>query len=87
MTDFFLEAREVGRLGTEIYDGKLRAILESKDCGRFVAIDVKSQDYEVDDDDYQASERLRSRHPDARVYVKRVGFPAAFTYRSPRVVS
>ena len=47
--------------------------------GKFVAIDVGSGDYEIDEDDYAAVARLRSRKPAADVWLMRAGYPT--TYR------
>ncbi len=45
----------------------------------FLAIDVLSGDYEIAPDDLTPSERLRTRHPDAVIYLRRVGDEAAYT--------
>lgn len=45
----------------------------------FLAIDTLSGDYEIAPDDLTPSLRLRERHPDAIIYVRRVGDEAAYT--------
>ena len=47
--------------------------------GKFVAIDVETGDYEIDEDDYAAVARLRSRKPAADIWLMRAGYPT--TYR------
>jgi hypothetical protein len=69
---------EVAILGKEIFDRQIQPKLQPKDDGKFVAIDVGSGDYEIDQDDYRAVARLRSRKPDAEVWLMRAGYPAAY---------
>ncbi|MDA0591592.1 MAG: hypothetical protein O3C17_26765 [Planctomycetota bacterium] len=68
----------IGDRGLAIYQRKLRTLLEPQDRGRFVAIDVETEDYEVAEEAHEASDRLRERHPHAQVLVERIGYPVAF---------
>lgn len=79
-----LPRQEIGQRGDEIYLTTLRGVLEPRCNGQFVAIDVESHDYEVADEAMDASDRLRQRHINAQVLVKRVGFPASFFARGAR---
>jgi hypothetical protein len=72
---------EIGERGVQIYESRLRALLEPQFRGQFVAIDVESEDYEVANDAAVASNRLWARRPDAQVLIERIGFPAAFNAR------
>ena len=69
---------EVARLGAEVFDRQVRPALGSEDDGKFVAIDVETGDYEMDDDDYAAVARLLSRKPAADVWLMRAGYRAAY---------
>ena len=80
-----LSGDEIVRLGNEIYDRSLKAILEPRLNGKFVAIAVEDGDYQVEDTSLQAGLRLRQRHPDAVFYVARVGYPFAEIITSPYV--
>ncbi len=51
---------ELARLGGKIFDRNVRPALRSEDTGKFVAIDVETNDFEIDEDDYTAVARLRS---------------------------
>lgn len=73
-----LERDEIGRLGSMIYEEKLRDQLKAGFHGQFVAIDVESGEYEVDVESSVATERLWQRLPESLVYVERIGYPAAF---------
>ena len=53
-------------LGRDLFDRRVRPALRPEDDGKFVAIDVDSGDYELDEDDYTAIMRLRSRQPAGR---------------------
>ena len=72
---------EVARLGAEVFDRRVQPSLRQEDDGKFVAIDVGSGDYELDEDDYAAVTRLRGRRPSAEVWLGRVGQPAAYRMR------
>jgi len=75
---------DTARVGTEMFDRRVRPSLGPADDGKFVAIDVLSGDFELDDDDYAAVTRLRTRHPTAEVWLERAGYPAAYQLRSGR---
>lgn len=69
---------ELARLGAEVYDRRVRPMLRPDDDGKFVAIDVGTGNFEIDDDDYTAVVRLRKRSPQAEIWLGRVGAPAAY---------
>jgi hypothetical protein len=69
---------EFARRGQEIYDRDILPRVRADDNGRFVAIDVDSGSYEIDRDDFAATERLLARHPDAQIWLARVGQRAAY---------
>jgi hypothetical protein len=69
---------ELARLGGEVFDSRVRPMLRPDDDGKFVAIDVGTGEFEIDDDDYAAVARLRARRPEAEIWLGRVGAPAAY---------
>jgi len=69
---------EVARLGTETYGRLVRPKLVPADDGKFVALDIFTGDYEIDEDDYTAIERLHARKPGAEVWLERAGEPTAY---------
>ncbi|MBW3597725.1 MAG: hypothetical protein KY475_10665 [Planctomycetes bacterium] len=75
---------EVGRLGVEVFDRQVRPDLDSEDDGKFVAVDVGTGDYELDEDDYTAVMRLRRRRPSAEIWLGRVGQHATYRMRCSR---
>ena len=70
---------EISRRGKEIYQKKIKHLVEPQDTGKFIVIDVQSGDYEVDEEHIAASDRLRQRHPAAVTYAGKVGYQAAYS--------
>ena len=67
--------RTTASLQTEaFYNTELRHQLEPAENGKFIVIDAKSHDYEVDDELIVATVHLRDRQPDGEMIVFRVGF-------------
>lgn len=71
-------SEEFSRRGQEIYDRVVRPALRPEDQNKFVAIDFESAGYEIDRDDYAATDRLLTRHPHAQIWLARVGQRAAY---------
>lgn len=69
---------EFARRGQEIYDQAIRPHVEPGNEGKFVAIDLETGAYELDPDDYTATERLLARTPNAQIWLLRVGHRAAY---------
>jgi hypothetical protein len=69
---------EIARRGREVYKRGIRHEVEGEHRGRFLVLDVESGDYEIADDDLEASERLLERRPDALLYGLRIGEGAAY---------
>jgi hypothetical protein len=72
---------EVARLGSELFERQVRPALRPEGDGKFVAVDIATGDFELDEDDYSAVTRLRARRPSADVWLGRVGQPAAYRMR------
>ena len=64
---------ELTRLGLEIQTRRIEPLLTPADAGKFVAIAVDNEAYEVHQDDFTAVARLLARHPTADVWLGRVG--------------
>jgi len=69
---------EFSRRGQEIYDRDVHPALRPEDEDKFVAIDIDSGSYELDRDDFTATERLLTRQPHAQIWLARVGQRAAY---------
>lgn len=75
---------ELARLGAEVFDRRVRPTLRPEDDGKFVAVDVVGEEYEIDADDYAAVMRLRARVPAADIWLLRVGSPTTCRIGSAR---
>ncbi|MGE3540491.1 MAG: hypothetical protein AB7N91_24005 [Candidatus Tectimicrobiota bacterium] len=69
---------EFAQRGQRIYTHDIQPHLTAADEGKFVAIDIDTGAYELDWDDYTATERLLSRHPTAQIWLLRVGHRTAY---------
>ena len=64
---------EFARRGDEIYDREISPRVGPADEGKFVVIDIETGEYEVDQDELAASDRLLARRRDAQMWTRRVG--------------
>lgn len=76
-----LSREELARLGEETFALKVQPLLRAEDDGKFVALDVESGVYELDEDEYAAVSRLHLRSPGAQVWLVRAGYPSAHRLR------
>ena len=70
---------EFAQRGQAFYERKVRPHMTNEDKGKFVAIDIETGVYEIDPDDYTATERLLQRQPAAQIWLCRIGHRT--TYR------
>ena len=63
-----------------IYREQIRPTLTEADIGKLVVIDVNSGEYEIDENDAEASHRLHERQPDAFGYCIRAGYSAVYFF-------
>ena len=59
--------------GEEIYQ-LLRDELESQYKGKVFVVDIETGNYEIADEDLEATDRLLAKNPDAVTYGLRIGF-------------
>lgn len=70
---------EVESRGEEIYEQQIRPSTATGDKGKFVVIDIETGDYELDEDDLQATKRALAKRPQAVLYGVRIGYPTAYS--------
>ena len=75
---------EIARLGAEAIERYVQPARRPEDEDKFVAIDVDTGDYELDEDDYAAVMSLRTRRPLAEIWLGRIGQPEAYRMRRGR---
>lgn len=78
---------EFTRRGAEIYERDIRPQVEADSAGKFVAIDIETGAWEMDADDYTATERLFHQVPDAQIWLVRVGHIATYRTRTINLIS
>ncbi len=71
-------AEQVGALGDELYETRIRERVESAHRGMIVAIDVRDGRYVIDETALAASERLLAQDPSAEIWCVRVGHEALY---------
>ena len=69
---------EVCELGRRIYEEQIKHLAEPLENGKSIVIDIETGDYEIDEDEIAADERLNERRPDAVGYLGRIGCKTAY---------
>jgi hypothetical protein len=64
---------EFAQRGDEIYESQVRPQVEAGNLGKIVAIDIETGTFEVDASEILASARLEAHHPDAQIWIVRIG--------------
>ena len=72
-------------LGWNIYNEKIKHLVEPKEKGKFLVIDVATGDYVVNRDLILAEDELEARQPDGVFYIMRIGYRAPFHMLSPKI--
>lgn len=64
---------EFMRRGDALYDQLIRPVFEPSHIGQFAAIDIETGEFEVDESEIAAGNRLRARLPKAQTWMSRIG--------------
>jgi frataxin-like iron-binding protein CyaY len=64
---------EFAQRGDRIYQTQIRSQIEAGNQGKIVAIDLETGDFELDASEIAACDRLESRHPNAQIWIVRIG--------------
>ena len=67
---------EFARRRMEIFERDIRPSLQPGDEDKYITIDIDSGQYEIDADDFTATERLLRRNPEAQMWLHRIGHKA-----------
>jgi hypothetical protein len=76
---------EHARLGTELYESRVRPLVEAGNHGRIVAIDIDSGEYKMAANTLMAAELLLARRPDSQIWCVCIGSPAVYRF-GPRLI-
>lgn len=88
--DIAVTREEAAHAGEQIYEGRLKSLLEPHHKGRVVAIHIPSEDHFLGDSLLDATDLLRDKYPLAGrgdVYARRVGEPMFVRARAQRVLT
>jgi hypothetical protein len=64
---------EFAQRGDALYETVVRAQIEEGDHGKIVAIDLETEAFEVDASEITACDRLEASHPNAQIWIVRIG--------------
>ncbi|MCL1466020.1 hypothetical protein [Argonema galeatum] len=64
---------EFAQRGDLIYETQIRPLVEASDRGKIVAIDIETGAFEIDASEIAACLRLEAHHPDAQIWIVRIG--------------
>ena len=78
MSERGLTKEQIGVLGNKIYQDRIKCLVEPREKGKFIAIDVQNGDFELADDLLTASRLLRERRPQSQRFGAKVGYPSAY---------
>jgi hypothetical protein len=80
-----LSDEKFARRGNALFDEHVRPHVDvDAEAHKFVAIDIETGKYELDESDVEATDRLIEREPEAegRIWLRRVGSPEAYHFGS-----
>ncbi len=81
-TESALTPEQIAQRGQKIYNERLKAELEPKEQGKFVAIEVESGGYVIGDTLIEALQKAREKYPGKLFHTVRVGFEGVFKMSS-----
>ena len=65
---------EIVSRGQDLYESRIRPLVERDNFGKYVVVDIETGEYEIDADHLAASNRAAAKHPDAPLFAMRIGF-------------
>jgi len=69
------------RKGKELYERRLKKLLEPEHKGEYIAIEPESGDYYLGQTMSEAYEKAAAAYPDKKFYLARVGHRAAVSFK------
>lgn len=67
------EQAEFARKGEEWFERHVRPIAKPGEEDKVAAIDIETGEFEIDDDELAACDRLQARIPSAQIWLRRLG--------------
>jgi hypothetical protein len=75
---------EFARRGDAIYESVVAPNLKPDDVGKYVAIDIDTEAFEIDAQELLACDRLSEKLPGAQIWLVRAGSPFLYRFGSSR---
>ena len=69
--------------GKRLYETKIKHLVEPQEKGKFLVLDITTEEYVVGRDLGYTTRELLDRHPDAVLHTVRIGHPSV--YKIPRM--
>lgn len=79
-----MQKTENGQLvkkGKQLYETKLRRLLEPEHKGEYIAVEPESGDYYLGRTMSETYEKAAEEHPDKKFFLARVGYKAALSFK------
>lgn len=81
MQAIFWTEEEVAQRAKEFYENGIRALVEHGDnIGKMIVIDAETGEYGIDEIGIEPGKRLKQKNPNARLFMMRIGYNAAFGF-------
>lgn len=81
MQAIFWTVEEVAQRARQFYDREIRQKVEHGDnLGKMIVIDAETGEYEIDDCGVESMLALKQKNPNARLFMIRMGYNAAFGF-------
>lgn len=68
---------EICDCGEKVYEEQIRRLVEPLENGKFIVIDIESGDYEIAEEELDASHRLKARRPESIRFLAKIGCRAS----------
>ena len=72
--------------GKELYETKIKPRVDPQEKGKLLVLDITTEDYVIGRNLGYITKELRERRPDAIIHTVRIGYPAVYHLRSPRIL-
>lgn len=81
MQAIFWTVEEVAQRAKQFYDQGIRQEVEHGDnIGKMIVIDAETGEYGIDEVGIEPGLRLKQKNPNARLFMMRIGYNAAFGF-------
>jgi hypothetical protein len=81
MQAIFWTVEEVAQRAKQFYDRGIRSCVEhGENIGKMIVIDAETGEYRIDEIGIEPGLKLKQKKPNARLFMMRIGYNAAFGF-------